>query len=101
MSAFGPPGDGVPRGRRAPEGRLVMERWDDTCSPAAQARRQPFRAIFPVGGRMFLTLCKSKLHRATVTQAELHYEGSTTVAPALFAAAATRPFEPVQSRCTA
>ena len=28
---------------------------------------------------MLLTLCKSKLHRATVTQAALHYEGSITI----------------------
>ena len=28
---------------------------------------------------MLLTLCKSKLHRATVTRAELHYEGSITI----------------------
>jgi aspartate 1-decarboxylase len=28
---------------------------------------------------MFLTLLKSKLHRATVTQSELHYEGSVTI----------------------
>src|SRR5881396_4328932 len=87
MTAFWPTRDPVTPGRRSTEGRLVMERWDDTCSPAAQARRQPFGAIFPVGGRMFLTLCKSKLHRATVTQAELHYEGSITVAAYLLAAA--------------
>ena len=45
---------------------------------------------------MFLTLCKSKLHRATVTQAELHYEGSITVAADLLAAADILPFEGVQ-----
>jgi len=45
---------------------------------------------------MFLTLCKSKLHRATVTQAELHYEGSITVAADLLAAADILPFERVQ-----
>lgn len=28
---------------------------------------------------MFLTMLKSKLHRATVTQSDLHYEGSITV----------------------
>lgn len=28
---------------------------------------------------MMLTLLKSKLHRATVTQADLHYEGSITI----------------------
>lgn len=28
---------------------------------------------------MFLTMLKSKIHRATVTQADLHYEGSITI----------------------
>lgn len=28
---------------------------------------------------MFLTMMKAKIHRATVTQADLHYEGSITV----------------------
>src|SRR5467141_2477059 len=68
-----------------------MERWDDTCSPAAQARRGPSDAIFQAGGHMFLTLCKSKLHRATVTQAELHYEGSITIDAELLAAASILP----------
>ncbi len=45
---------------------------------------------------MLLTLCKSKLHRATVTQAELHYEGSLTVDAALMEAAGIVPFERVQ-----
>src|SRR3989441_12303072 len=78
------------------EGRLVMERWDDTCSPAARARRWPSDAIFRGGGHMLLTLCKSKLHRATVTQAELHYEGSITIATERLAAAGILPFERVQ-----
>jgi aspartate 1-decarboxylase len=45
---------------------------------------------------VLLTLCKSKLHRATVTQAELHYEGSLTVDAALMEAAGIVPFERVQ-----
>ena len=45
---------------------------------------------------MLLTLCKSKLHRATVTQAELHYEGSITIDAGLMEAAAILPFERVQ-----
>src|SRR6267143_2027314 len=73
-----------------------MERWDDTCSPAARARRGPSDAIFQGGGHMFLTLCKSKLHRATVTQAELHYVGSITIDSELLAAAEILPFERVQ-----
>jgi len=43
-----------------------------------------------------LTLCKSKLHRATVTQAELHYEGSITIDAELLAAGNILPFERVQ-----
>jgi aspartate 1-decarboxylase len=45
---------------------------------------------------VLLTLCKSKLHRATVTQAELHYEGSLTIDAALMDAAGIVPFERVQ-----
>jgi aspartate 1-decarboxylase len=45
---------------------------------------------------VLLTLCKSKLHRATVTQAELHYEGSITIDAALLGAAGIVPFERVQ-----
>ena len=36
---------------------------------------------------MFLTLLKSKLHRATVTQADLDYEGSITIDADLMEAA--------------
>src|SRR5256712_10700456 len=50
----------------------------------------------PAGGHMFLTLCKSKLHRATVTQAELHYEGSITIDAELLTAAGILPFQRVQ-----
>jgi aspartate 1-decarboxylase len=41
------------------------------------------------------TLFKSKIHRATVTQADLHYEGSVTIDRALMQAADIRPFEKV------
>src|SRR2546428_2105572 len=73
-----------------------MERRDDTCSPAARARRWPSDAIFRGGGHMLLTLCKSKLHRATVTQAELHYEGTITIDTELLTAAGIAPFDWVQ-----
>src|SRR5438128_6824544 len=51
MTAFWPTSDPrTPvrggRGGAATEGWLVMERWDDTCSPAARARRRPSAAIF-------------------------------------------------------
>lgn len=42
------------------------------------------------------TLCKSKIHRATLTGADLHYEGSLTVDRALMDAADLLPFEKVQ-----
>lgn len=46
---------------------------------------------------MFLReMGKSKIHRATVTQAELHYEGSITVDSALLDAADILPGEKVQ-----
>jgi aspartate 1-decarboxylase len=45
---------------------------------------------------VLLTLCKGKLHRATVTQAELHYVGSITIAADLMRAAGIVPWERVQ-----
>ncbi len=41
-------------------------------------------------------MLKSKIHRATVTQAELNYEGSLTVDTALLEAADIKQFEKVQ-----
>lgn len=41
-------------------------------------------------------MCKSKIHRATVTDANLRYEGSITVDPVLLEAADIREFERVQ-----
>jgi aspartate 1-decarboxylase len=42
------------------------------------------------------TLCKSKIHRATLTGAELNYEGSLTLDRALMDAADMLPYERVQ-----
>ena len=42
------------------------------------------------------TLLKSKIHRATVTGADLNYEGSVTLDPDLLEAADIREFEQVQ-----
>ena len=42
------------------------------------------------------TMLKSKIHRATVTDADLHYEGSVTLDPVLIEAADLLPFEQVQ-----
>lgn len=41
------------------------------------------------------TVLKSKIHRATVTQADLHYEGSITIDRALMEAADILPYEQV------
>lgn len=41
-------------------------------------------------------LMKSKIHRATITSAELHYEGSLTVDTDLMAAADLVPYEEIQ-----
>ena len=41
-------------------------------------------------------LCKSKIHRATLTGAELNYEGSLTVDRDLMDAADMKPYERVQ-----
>jgi aspartate 1-decarboxylase len=46
-------------------------------------------------GDLLRTVLKSKIHRATVTQADLHYEGSITLDPALMEAADILPFEQV------
>lgn len=45
---------------------------------------------------MLLTLCKSKIHRAMVTQADMHYIGSITIAADLMAAAGLLTNERVQ-----
>ena len=44
---------------------------------------------------MYVQICKSKLHKAVVTQAELDYEGSITLDENLMEAAGIVPFERV------
>ena len=44
---------------------------------------------------MLRSILKSKIHRATVTQADLHYEGSLTVDATLLEAADILPFEEI------
>ena len=44
---------------------------------------------------MFRTMLKSKIHRATVTQADLHYVGSVTIDADLLDAAGILPHEQV------
>ncbi|MCL5267877.1 MAG: aspartate 1-decarboxylase [Bacteroidetes bacterium] len=45
---------------------------------------------------MFVTLCKAKIHRVKVTEAELYYEGSITVDEELLSASGILPYEKVQ-----
>lgn len=45
---------------------------------------------------MQLTMLKSKIHRATVTEADLHYVGSLTLDPVLMEAADMLSYERVQ-----
>ena len=44
---------------------------------------------------MRLKILKSKLHRATVTRADLHYHGSLTIDPVLMDAAGLFPYEAI------
>jgi len=44
---------------------------------------------------MLRVMMKSKIHRATITQADMHYEGSLTIAAELMRAADILPYEMV------
>lgn len=44
---------------------------------------------------MFKKMLKSKIHRATITGADLNYEGSISIDPGLIAAAGLREYEAV------
>src|SRR4029077_6349518 len=46
--------------------------------------------------KMMRSMCKSKIHRATITEANLHYEGSITVDETLLESADILPYEMVQ-----
>ena len=45
---------------------------------------------------MTIPMLYSKLHRATVTGADLHYEGSIAIDPKLIAAAKLRPLQQIE-----
>ncbi len=45
---------------------------------------------------MLVTICKSKIHRATITEADLNYEGSITIDKNLMDATDILPNEKVQ-----
>lgn len=44
---------------------------------------------------MLITVLKSKIHRATITDCSLHYEGSISIPPGLCELAGLHPFEKV------
>ena len=44
---------------------------------------------------MLRVMMKSKIHRATITQADMHYEGSLTISAELMRAADILPYEMV------
>ncbi|WP_342610154.1 aspartate 1-decarboxylase [Thermanaerovibrio velox] len=46
--------------------------------------------------RVFLKMCRSKIHRATVTEANLHYVGSITIGEDLLELSGILPGEAVQ-----
>ena len=52
--------------------------------------------MVPTNVPLYRLLLKSKIHRATVTLSDLHYEGSLTVDTALLEAADILPYEAVQ-----
>jgi aspartate 1-decarboxylase len=58
--------------------------------------RQPRKKFKISGVKLILTLCKAKIHRARVTEAELYYEGSLTVDSELLKASGILPYEKVQ-----
>lgn len=45
---------------------------------------------------MFRSMCHAKIHRATVTQTDLHYEGSITIDSNFLEAVGLLPYEKVQ-----
>ena len=45
---------------------------------------------------MLVEVCRSKIHRATITDADLHYEGSLTLDSQLMEAADLKPYQKVQ-----
>lgn len=74
--------------RVSQSGATRNDRWHDT---SVFGRRRDIRRLDAV----FRTMLKSKIHRATVTHADLHYVGSVTVDRDLMDAADLLPGEQV------
>jgi pantoate--beta-alanine ligase len=89
-----------------PEGFAAVETLDRPAILAVAARVGPARLIdnipLPTPTRradvtpLSRTMLKSKIHRATVTDADLNYVGSVTVDSELLEAADIRPYEQVE-----
>ena len=60
-----------------------------------EAANMPYSAFREAGRHMQLTLLKSKIHRARITQAELDYVGSITIDAALLTASGMLEYEKV------
>src|SRR5690606_5842137 len=59
--------------------------------------RRPGRGpAFSLQAAMQITLLKAKIHRATVTRSELHYEGSCAIDEDLLRAAGIREYERIE-----
>jgi pantoate--beta-alanine ligase len=74
------------------DGRLPRHRVERTGRAGERKRREPSTAGEP---DMQRTMLKSKIHRATITDCDLHYVGSITIDPELLEAADIREFEQV------
>jgi aspartate 1-decarboxylase len=72
----------------AKEGIFYLARFEE---PACYARLKGEEN----NSKMLIKLMKAKLHWATVTQADLHYEGSIAIDEALLEASGILPFEAV------
>ncbi len=58
-------------------------RWTKDIKTIAWTKRSPLKGLVAMRRRML----KAKIHRATVTDANLHYVGSVSIGPELLAAA--------------
>jgi len=65
-------------------------------SGRSNCRASALRGGVAKGEAKMRTMLKSKIHRATVTGADINYEGSVTLDPVLMEAACILPYEQVQ-----
>ena len=64
------------------------------AAPDPSCKIRPFR--LPTAASMQLTLLKAKIHRATITHAELHYEGSCAIDGRLLDISGIREYERIE-----